>query len=121
MKLVVDHPQAGPMDGEAEFVNGKLWIHLNGRTFCVETEEKSSRAQSKKGKNLGVVAPMPGKVTKILKSVGDSVATGDPILVMEAMKMEYTLKSDKDGQLKELFCKVGDQVPLGKLLAKVEQ
>ncbi|MCE3010473.1 MAG: acetyl-CoA carboxylase biotin carboxyl carrier protein subunit [Proteobacteria bacterium] len=120
MKLVVEHPRAGQVAGEAEFVNGKLWIHLNGRTICIDTEEKASRSKGKKGKNLGVVAPMPGKVTKILKSVEDSVLTGDPVLVMEAMKMEYTLKSDKDGQLKELFCKVGDQVPLGKLLAKVE-
>jgi len=121
MKISVEHPQSGKLVGEAEFVAGKLWIHFNGRTVCVETEERINRNQKKKTKNLGVVAPMPGKVTKILKATGDQVVTGDPILVMEAMKMEYTLKSDKDGQLKEIFCKVGDQVPLGKLLAKVEQ
>lgn len=106
---------------EVELIQDQLWIHFQGRTFTVPREEASLLGKTGKTSRVaGVVAPMPGKVTKLLRNVGDSVCTGDAVLVMEAMKMEYTLKSDRDGILKEYFCNVGDQVPLGKNLAKIE-
>ena len=63
---------------------------------------------------------MPGKVTKILKTSGDSVRRGDVILVMEAMKMEYTLKAESDSKISSIACAVGEQVTLGQTLVTFE-
>lgn len=67
----------------------------------------------------GMNSPMPGKILKILKSVGESVDVGDPIIVMEAMKMEHTIKADKSGKIEKLFYKEGDQVGARAELVKI--
>jgi biotin carboxyl carrier protein len=109
-------------EAEAQNIKGVLWVHVQGRTFIFESDAQKKRSRSKAGAGAtGLIAsPMPGKITKILKSVGDVIRAGDAILVMEAMKMEYTLKADISGLLKSLDCKVGEQVALGKKLAQIE-
>jgi len=60
-----------------------------------------------------LTAPMPGKVVALLVAVGDSVAQGQALAVMEAMKMEHTLHAPRDGIVAELLYAVGDQVAEG--------
>jgi 3-methylcrotonyl-CoA carboxylase alpha subunit len=67
-----------------------------------------------------IVAPMPGTVTRILAEPGVDVARGAPLLVLEAMKMEHTLRAPADGHLKALRCAVGDFVQEGTELADFE-
>ena len=106
----------------SQLVNGTLWVHVNGRTFVYEGKKKKWGAKASKQSKPGILlSPMPGKVTKILKSVGEAVKAGDVVLVMEAMKMEYTLKADVSGSLATLNCKVGEQVALGKTLAEIKE
>jgi biotin carboxyl carrier protein len=101
-------------------IKGKVWIHLNGRTHVLEEEAKNfGAAKIKKSGSGELHAPMPGKITKILKQVGDPVQVGEVVLMMEAMKMEYTLKADCSGSVSDLHCQVGDLVPLGKKLAHI--
>jgi 3-methylcrotonyl-CoA carboxylase alpha subunit len=57
-----------------------------------------------------LTAPMPGKVVALLVDVGQKVARGEPLLVMEAMKMEHTIAAPADGTVRELLYGVGDQV-----------
>jgi 3-methylcrotonyl-CoA carboxylase alpha subunit len=64
-----------------------------------------------------VVAPMPGTVTRILAEPGADLPRGAPLLVLEAMKMEHTLRAPGDGRLKALKCAVGDFVQEGTELA----
>jgi 3-methylcrotonyl-CoA carboxylase alpha subunit len=64
-----------------------------------------------------IVAPMPGTVTRILATAGAQVARGAPLLVLEAMKMEHTLRAPADGRLEALRCAVGDVVQEGAELA----
>jgi len=64
-----------------------------------------------------IVAPMPGTVTRILAAPGTEVARGTPLLVLEAMKMEHTLRAPADGRLEALKCAVGDIVAEGAELA----
>jgi acetyl/propionyl-CoA carboxylase alpha subunit len=66
------------------------------------------------------VSPMPGKITKIIVQAGQSVKEGDSIIVMEAMKMEYTLKSSINAKVKKINCQVNEQVTLGALLVELE-
>lgn len=106
---------------EAQWIGGQLWVHLNGRTFPYESEsqQKQKRTKATGGKAGDVVAPMPGKVTKVLAKAGDDLQKGDAVLVMEAMKMEYTLKAEGPGRVESVDCAVGDQVTLGKVLVKI--
>jgi 3-methylcrotonyl-CoA carboxylase alpha subunit len=64
-----------------------------------------------------IVAPMPGTVTRILAEPGTDLPRGAPLLVLEAMKMEHTLRAPGDGRLNALKCAVGDFVQEGTELA----
>ena len=68
----------------------------------------------------GLTSPMPGKIFKVLKEAGSEVKKGEPILILEAMKMEHSIRSDKDGKVKKINYKVGELVQGGVTLAEVE-
>ena len=67
-----------------------------------------------------LTAPMPGKLIAFLAQAGDTVTKGQPLAVMEAMKMEHTIASPRDGKVAELLFAVGDQVGDGAELLKLE-
>jgi 3-methylcrotonyl-CoA carboxylase alpha subunit len=60
-----------------------------------------------------LTAPMPGKLIALMAKVGDTVSLGQPLAVMEAMKMEHTISAPRDGTVQELLYAVGDQVNEG--------
>ena len=66
-----------------------------------------------------VRSPMPGKVTQVSVKAGQAVKKGDPLLTLEAMKMEHALTAPFDGKVEALTAKVGDQVTEGTVLAKL--
>lgn len=82
------------------------------------------KVQSKQGagvaKEGALQSPMPGKIFKIIQTQGKTVTKGDPVLILEAMKMEHTIKANKDGVIKEIFFSEGDQVQGGVLLCEIE-
>jgi biotin carboxyl carrier protein len=67
-----------------------------------------------------VLAPMPGKVLRVLVKPGDEVALRQPLVVVEAMKMENELSSPKAGRVKEVAAVEGQSVEAGRLLVVVE-
>ena len=107
----------------AEVIQDNLWVHFDGRTFAVPIESQQSRKKKKSQGHaaLEIISPMPGKVTKLFVQVGQSVQKGQALLVMEAMKMEYTLKADLNAVIDSIFCEVGDQVILGKILIQLKE
>lgn len=101
-------------------IQGKIWFHWQGQTLVVDTNSEARKSQSGSKAQAGMIAaPMPGKVTKVFVRLGDKVSSGQPVVVMEAMKMEYTLEADLNGVVSELNCKTGDQVNLNQLLARI--
>ncbi|MGI5129616.1 acetyl/propionyl/methylcrotonyl-CoA carboxylase subunit alpha [Pseudonocardia sp. CA-107938] len=66
-----------------------------------------------------LLAPMPGGVVRVLAEVGAAVTHGQPLVVLEAMKMEHTVVAPVDGVLAELAVRAGDQVDTGQVLAVV--
>jgi acetyl-CoA/propionyl-CoA carboxylase biotin carboxyl carrier protein len=72
------------------------------------------------GGTAEVVAPMPGGIIAIHHRAGDTIEAGDPIVTLEAMKMEHVVAAPASGQLAELRVARGDQVTRGALLAIVE-
>jgi 3-methylcrotonyl-CoA carboxylase alpha subunit len=113
------------LDGVKHHVEGLLDVHevyvrtRNGRfefhwvdPFGTEDEEQAGADR--------VVAPLPGTVVAILVAEGQSVEKGAPILTLEVMKMEQTLRAPFAGVVKQLKCKVGDIVQEGVELAEIE-
>jgi pyruvate carboxylase subunit A/propionyl-CoA carboxylase alpha chain len=67
-----------------------------------------------------LLAPMPGSVLRVGAAVGDAVTAGQPLIWLEAMKMEHTVTAPSDGVLAELNVEAGQQVDVGAVLARVE-
>jgi acetyl/propionyl-CoA carboxylase alpha subunit len=100
---------------------GRLWFHWQGETHVVDINTSSRRNAQDKGKaHPGVIsAPMPGKITRVSVKAGERVSQGQALVVMEAMKMEYTLEADRDGVVGEVNVQIGQQVALGQVLVRV--
>jgi biotin carboxyl carrier protein len=67
-----------------------------------------------------LLAPMPGAVIRLGAALGDTVSAGQPLVWLEAMKMEHTITAPSDGVLAQLDAQVGQQVEVGTVLARVE-
>ena len=67
-----------------------------------------------------VLAPMPGLVAKLPARPGATVTKGDPLIVLEAMKMEHVLTAPRDGRIAEVLVAEGDQVADGTTLVRLE-
>jgi biotin carboxyl carrier protein len=68
-----------------------------------------------------LLAPMPGSVLRVGAAVGDTVTAGQPLVWLEAMKMEHTITAPGDGVLAELNVAPGQQVEVGAVLARVAE
>ncbi|CAN5589288.1 hypothetical protein BH10BDE1_BH10BDE1_32670 [soil metagenome] len=103
---------------------GTTWFSLNGEVWTVEAASTGRAARGASKSSVAdpsqVRAPMPGKIIKVVSAVGSKVSVGDTLIVMEAMKMEYTLKAAAAGVVEEISCDVGQQVTLGATLAKLK-
>lgn len=98
--------------------DGDSVIMANGREAIGSVAgKKVKKAGAHAG---GLTSPMPGKIFKVLKEAGSEVKKGEPILILEAMKMEHSIRSDKDGKVKKINYKVGELVQGGVTLAEVE-
>ncbi len=91
--------------------NGRFDLHWVD-PFGGETEEQVGDDK--------IVAPLPGTVVALLAEVGARLEKGAPILTLEVMKMEQTLRAPFAGTVKALKCKVGDIVGEGVELAEIE-
>lgn len=100
---------------------GRLWFHWQGETNVVDLNREARRTSREKlGAQSGnITAPMPGKITRVTVNKGDAVKKGQPLVIMEAMKMEYTLEADRDGEITDVTVQPGRQVGLGELLIRV--
>ncbi|MCM3871537.1 MAG: hypothetical protein ND895_12710 [Pyrinomonadaceae bacterium] len=104
---------------------GDLEVSLRGSSYTVKlTDPKRLRsAQSGAEHDQGaarIVAPMPGKVVRILVAAGTEVEAGAGILVVEAMKMQNEMKAPKTGQVISIDAEVGSTVNAGDVLAVIE-
>ena len=113
----------------------EIWIHVEGQTLCfaisslkvlglqgeiLEGVEEEEEANLLGGDSPYLVAPLPGKITKVFVREGDCVEKEKSLLLMEAMKMQYNLKAHLKGKVKKICIKEGQQVELGKKLMVLE-
>lgn len=98
---------------------GEAMVIISGVEAKVgELNKRSKKSRVQSG---SLVSPMPGKIFKIIKEVGSEVKKGEPILILEAMKMEHSIRADKDGKVTKISYQVGDLVQGGVVLAEVGQ
>ena len=100
---------------------GKFLIDIDAMLFDVsesDQEEFGADSSAHAGEKDKVYAPMPGKIVKLLVKVGDRVSEKQPLMIVEAMKMENQVNSPASGIVKAVNSSVGDQVDT--LLAVIE-
>jgi propionyl-CoA carboxylase alpha chain len=98
------------------------WVLVTGlgRTTALRVLPRYPDA-SEHGHDHGLVTPVPGTVTAVLVEPGDTVAAGDTLVILEAMKMEHRIKADGDGVVAEVRVAVGDSVDAHHVVAVLEE
>ena len=81
--------------------------HKLGRYMPTQAEVDTS---------ANVLAPMPGKVVKVQVKPGDQVEVGQPLLVLEAMKMQNVINADRSGVVQDISLQAGDEVSVDQIL-----
>jgi acetyl-CoA/propionyl-CoA carboxylase, biotin carboxylase, biotin carboxyl carrier protein len=94
------------------------WIGHGGSAWAVRPASTADLADA--AADGDVRAPMPGQVLLVHAATGDRVTAGDPLVVLESMKMELVLTAPVDGEVAELTVAVGDKVAVDQPLARVE-
>jgi len=92
-----------------------VWCAGEVREF-LRAARRSARMVEAAG---GLVAPMPGRVRRIVAKAGSSVARGDVGLILEAMKMEHAIRAPRAGTVEKIFHAEGDLVEAGEVLAAI--
>ncbi len=104
--------------------DGKLLIGAEGHTYFLQPGYHLNNQPpiiSRKNEGINnIKAPIPGKIIKIYGKQGEKVEIGSPLLILEAMKMENTIKASASGIIKTLRIKEFEQVKAGQLLAEIE-
>lgn len=104
-----------------------LWLLMNGREYPLVIETDRDRllkvaSQNTEGGSSGATirAAMPGLVVRIAVKVGQTVKRSDPVLILEAMKMENEVRSPADGVVKEIRINERDSVDKGTVMVVLE-
>lgn len=102
-------------------------LKINNHTHTVEVKDKFDLLLEKLGmrnamanKVNTIKAPMPGLIIDVKIQVGDTVSSNDPLLILEAMKMENVLKSPGEGIVKSVSVKKGDKVEKNQVLIEFQ-
>jgi 3-methylcrotonyl-CoA carboxylase alpha subunit len=99
----------------------RVTVILDGEAHIVERHDPVHDAELEEGGGGDVIAPMPGKLVSVLVKPGDKVRKGDPLGVLEAMKMENTLTASADGVVAQVNYAAGDQVDEGAVVVSFER
>lgn len=112
---------------EADYAARHFVLKINGTRYTLKIADHYERLAQQLGLSVGgsqkmntVKAPMPGLVLNVMVEPGQTVQKGDPLLILEAMKMENVIKAAGDGQVKAVKVQQGAAVDKGQLLLEME-
>jgi 3-methylcrotonyl-CoA carboxylase alpha subunit len=111
--------EAGSSKAQTVRDGAKWHVFHDGVRWTLALKEELADQDSGTGTG-SLAAPMPGRVIKLFVGAGDKVAKGQPLLILEAMKMEHTITAPAGGTVKEIHYAAGEQVLEGAELIKVE-
>jgi biotin carboxyl carrier protein len=125
LSLLVDSVSSNEVSIATDPLSGLLDVHVGATPVAVTLNGR--RRWSRKDEGGGpasgpqrLVAPMPGKVVRVLVTAGDPVAARQPVVVVEAMKMENELRASRDGTVAEIHVREGMSVDAGALLLVIQ-
>jgi acetyl-CoA carboxylase biotin carboxylase subunit len=101
--------------------SGDIAVMRDGETWTISIHDPFAAAEAGSGAADRVTAPMPGKIVQLLVRAGESVKRGQPLAVLEAMKMEHTLKAAADARVESVDVAAGDQVQDGATIVRFVQ
>ncbi len=101
-------------DGEQRF------IHISGASYTLTVPDTRRKRRGGGGSAGDLSAQMPGQVMDVLVADGEQVSAGQPLVVLEAMKMEIRVAAPADGVVKQVRVQKGDMVERGQLLVSFE-
>jgi acetyl/propionyl-CoA carboxylase alpha subunit len=110
-------------DASVERTDRLLIVTVNGQRFEIEVRDSrrwsggSGRAEREGHETL--IAPMPGKVVRVLAAIGDAVEPGQGVIVVEAMKMQNEIKASRSGRVLTIHAREGTTVTAGEALASI--
>lgn len=107
-------------DGEIRLLVDGWYFDTTVRTKLQDLAYELQKNKEKTQHHTEMKAPMPGLLIKIKKKVGETVEMGEPILILEAMKMENDLRSPSSGIVKSIFYKEGQSVEKGSVILIIE-
>jgi biotin carboxyl carrier protein len=109
---------------KSERVENEMHLWVGSSRFAVEVRDpRSLRGRTRAADDHGprkIIAPMPGKVVRLLVGEGDKVEAGAGVAVVEAMKMQNEIKSPKKGRIQKILVSEGSAVNPGDVLIVVE-
>ena len=123
VSLVILHQAKSEPDEQAMV---KVFFELNGQPRLIKVPDRNRAASSaaRRKADLGnaahLGAPMPGVISTVAVTAGQTVKSGDVLLSIEAMKMETALHAEKDGTIAEVLVRTGDQIDAKDLLLVIE-
>jgi biotin carboxyl carrier protein len=121
-EVAISHPIApGPLT--VHVGNSPVAVTLDGRRRRKAGGSHGDAVGDARGEQQSaqrVVAPMPGKVIRVLVAVGDAVTVRQPLIVVEAMKMENELRAGRDGHVTAIHVREGSSVDAGALLVELK-
>ncbi|MEN8832541.1 MAG: acetyl/propionyl/methylcrotonyl-CoA carboxylase subunit alpha [Pacificibacter sp.] len=95
-------------------------VFMDGKTERYTIPQPNFGAGDDDASSSVILSPMPGSITKLDAVAGQTVAAGDALIVIEAMKMEHTLAAPRDGVIAEVLVEQGDQVDAGAVVIRLE-
>lgn len=111
---------------EIDYTKNKATVAINGQNYQVDITDEFGQLIKKMGLSMNntsviknIKAPMPGLVLEIMTEVGQTIAKGDSLLILEAMKMENVLKSAGDGVIKSIEVTKGMAVNKNQVLIEL--
>ncbi len=109
----------GDTVAEVTASGARRFVRLGSLEFVLE-REANGRRRGATASGSGLDAPMPGVVTRVLVAAGEMVSKGQPLLALEAMKMEHLIRAPRDGRILSIAATVGAMVQGGATLVELE-
>ncbi|UOK40777.1 acetyl/propionyl/methylcrotonyl-CoA carboxylase subunit alpha [Pseudomonas palleroniana] len=97
-----------------------LYLRWDGEMHAVSLFDPIAAVEANQSHQGGLTAPMNGSIVRVLVEVGQSVEAGTQLVVLEAMKMEHSIRAPQAGVVKALFCQEGEMVAEGSALVELE-
>ncbi|GAB7528321.1 acetyl/propionyl/methylcrotonyl-CoA carboxylase subunit alpha [Pseudomonas sp. 3A(2025)] len=99
----------------------RLYLHWDGELRLVEPYDPISAAGASHSQQGGLTAPMNGSIVRVLVESGQTVEAGAQLVVLEAMKMEHSIRAPHAGTIKALYCQEGEMVQDGAVLVELDK